>query len=45
MFLDSDDLIENEFFLKIFNVLKDIDIDIVQYKAYRFRDDQNQKIN
>lgn len=45
MFLDSDDLIEKEFFLKIFNVLKYRDIDIVQYKAYRFRDNQNQKID
>ena len=45
MFLDSDDVIEKEFFLKIFNVLKNQNIDIVQYKAYRFRDDQNQKIN
>ena len=45
MFLDSDDVIENEFFLKIFNVLKNRNIDIVQYKAYRFRDGQNQKID
>lgn len=45
MFLDSDDVIENEFFLKIFNVLKNQNIDIVQYKAYRFRDGQNQKID
>lgn len=45
MFLDSDDLIEKEFFLKIFNVLKDRDIDIVQYKAYRFRDNQHHKID
>ncbi|AYO52795.1 glycosyltransferase [Acinetobacter wuhouensis] len=45
MFLDSDDLIEKEFFLKIFNVLKGRDLDIVQYKAYRFRDDQDQKID
>ncbi|MDM1759119.1 glycosyltransferase [Acinetobacter sp. 256-1] len=45
MFLDSDDLIEKEFFLKIFNVLKDRDIDIVQYKAYRFRGNQHHKID
>ena len=45
MFLDSDDKIEKNFFNKILSILDKNIIDIVQFKAYRFYDNSDKKLN
>lgn len=43
-FLDSDDILESNFFNRIFGVINNNYVDIVQYKAYRFNDELNEKM-
>lgn len=45
MFLDSDDVIEKKCISKLFAILKENEVDLIQFKAYRFRDNTIEKIN
>ena len=45
MFLDSDDRIDGLFFSKLYTVLEESGVDLIQFKAYRFYDQSSEKIN
>lgn len=45
MFLDSDDVIEKKCLCEIFKILEKNEVDLIQFKAYRFRDTLKEKVN
>lgn len=45
MFLDSDDVIEQVCFSHLFTILEENEVDLIQFKAYRFRDKSTEKVN
>lgn len=45
MFLDSDDILEEECVSKIFKILEENEVDLIQFKAYRFKDSSKEKVN
>ena len=45
MFLDSDDVVKNGFMSRIIPIVEKQEIDIIQFKAYRFHDHSSKSIN
>ncbi|QQN39472.1 glycosyltransferase family 2 protein [Acinetobacter sp. CS-2] len=45
MFLDSDDILEEECVSKVFKILEENEVDLIQFKAYRFKDSSKEKVN
>ncbi|QIC61254.1 glycosyltransferase family 2 protein [Acinetobacter schindleri] len=45
MFLDSDDILEDGCIYQIFKILEENEVDLIQFKAYRFRDFSKEKVN
>ncbi|MGN0936898.1 glycosyltransferase family 2 protein [Acinetobacter amyesii] len=45
MFLDSDDILEEKCVSKVFKILEENEVDLIQFKAYRFKDSSKEKVN
>lgn len=45
MFLDSDDILEEKCLSQIFKILEENEVDLIQFKAYRFKDPSKEKLN